>query len=121
MGLMDILNGMQNGPRGQQQQAPAGSGGGMSPMTMALLGLLAYKAIKGGGLGNILGGGGGSCRAQHRPAVHPTRAPQPRRPPEGWVTSWAVCLVEVHRLAVHPIRARQPRLHPAGWATCWAA
>ena len=57
MGLMDILNGMQNGPRGQQQQAPAGSGGGMSPMTMALLGLLAYKAIKGGGLGNILGGG----------------------------------------------------------------
>jgi len=57
MGLMDSLNGMQNGPRGQQQQTPAGSGGGMSPMTMALLGLLAYKAIKGGGLGNILGGG----------------------------------------------------------------
>jgi uncharacterized protein YidB (DUF937 family) len=54
---MDILNGMQNGPRGQQQQAPAGSGGGMSPMMMAMLGLLAYKAIKGGGLGNILGGG----------------------------------------------------------------
>ena len=55
MGLMDILNGMQNGPRGQQ--TPASSrGGGMSPMTMALLGLLAYKALKGGGLGNILGG-----------------------------------------------------------------
>jgi uncharacterized protein YidB (DUF937 family) len=52
MGLMDILNGMQNGPRGQQ--APAR--GGMSPVTMALLGLLAYKALKGGGLGNILGG-----------------------------------------------------------------
>ena len=59
MGLMDILNGMQNGPRGQQQPTPAGSGsgGGMSPMMMAMLGLLAYKAIKGGGLGNILGGG----------------------------------------------------------------
>jgi len=55
MGLMDILNGMQNGPRGQQQ-SPSGSGG-MSPMMMALLGLLAYKAIKGGGLGNMLGGG----------------------------------------------------------------
>jgi len=74
MGLMDILNGMQNGPRGQTK---AGSGG-MSPMTMALLGLLAYKAFKGmhggqpaptgaqpssvpsgaggGGLGDILGG-----------------------------------------------------------------
>jgi hypothetical protein len=42
MGLMDILNGMQNGPRG----ATGGSGGGMSPITMALIGLLAYKAIK---------------------------------------------------------------------------
>ncbi|MGB9366300.1 MAG: YidB family protein [Xanthobacteraceae bacterium] len=55
---MDILNGMQNGPRGQQRPAPAGSSsGGMSPMMMALLGLLAYKAIKGGGLSNMLGGG----------------------------------------------------------------
>jgi uncharacterized protein YidB (DUF937 family) len=45
MGLLDIINGMQNGPRGQTTSAPAGSGG-MSPMTMALVGLLAYKAIK---------------------------------------------------------------------------
>jgi uncharacterized protein YidB (DUF937 family) len=56
MGLMDILNGMQNGPRGQQSPAPAGQSGGMSPILMALLGLLAYKAVKGGGLGNMLGG-----------------------------------------------------------------
>jgi len=56
MGLMDILNGMQNGPGGARPGAPApSSGGGMSPMMMALLGLLAYKAIKGGGLGNMLG------------------------------------------------------------------
>jgi uncharacterized protein YidB (DUF937 family) len=53
MGLLDVLNGMQNGPGGQRS-----SGGGMSPMTMALLGLLAYKAYKSsGGLGNVLGGG----------------------------------------------------------------
>jgi uncharacterized protein YidB (DUF937 family) len=72
MGLLDILNGMQNGPRGQRQPG----NGGMSPITMALLGLLAYKALKsfggaqpspghpipapsghpGGGLGDILGG-----------------------------------------------------------------
>ncbi|MCC6888381.1 MAG: DUF937 domain-containing protein [Hyphomicrobiales bacterium] len=59
MGLLDILNGMQNGPRGQRQPTPPGSSsGGMSPLMMALLGLLAYKALKGGGLGNILGGGG---------------------------------------------------------------
>jgi uncharacterized protein YidB (DUF937 family) len=45
MGLLDILNGMQNGPRGQPTPAPAGSGG-MSPIAMALLGLVAYKAIK---------------------------------------------------------------------------
>jgi uncharacterized protein YidB (DUF937 family) len=59
MGLQDILNGMQNGPRGQRPPSSGGSGGGgMSPITMALLGLLAYKALKGsGGLGNIFGGG----------------------------------------------------------------
>jgi len=45
MGLLDILNGMQNGPRGQTAPAAAGSGG-MSPIAMALLGLVAYKAIK---------------------------------------------------------------------------
>ena len=48
MGLMDILNGMQNGPGGQKQPTPPGQGsGGMSPIMMALLGLLAYKAVKG--------------------------------------------------------------------------
>jgi uncharacterized protein YidB (DUF937 family) len=45
MGLLDILNGMQNGPRGQRTPHPPGSGG-MSPIAMAVLGLLAYKAIK---------------------------------------------------------------------------
>ena len=78
MGLLDVLNGMQNGPRGASR-----GGGGMSPVTMALLGLLAYKGIKavsgarpapdamappdrsGGGLGdmlrNVLGGNGGGA------------------------------------------------------------
>jgi uncharacterized protein YidB (DUF937 family) len=45
MGLMDVLNGMQHGPRGPSGPS-TGSGGGMSPMTMAILGLLAYKAVK---------------------------------------------------------------------------
>ncbi|MEP7030078.1 MAG: YidB family protein [Pseudolabrys sp.] len=80
MGLMDILNGMQNGPRGQTDP---NAKGGMSPVTMAILALLAYKGIKHmggsqapgpgtpsssttantGGLGDILGGllGGGSA------------------------------------------------------------
>lgn len=66
MGLMDILNGMQNGPRGAPQPGPAG-GGGMSPWMMAVLGLLAYKAVKGGGLGNILGGNAGSTPTQSQP------------------------------------------------------
>jgi uncharacterized protein YidB (DUF937 family) len=47
MGLADILTGMMNGPRGQRQPSSGGSGGGMSPLMMALLGLLAYKALKG--------------------------------------------------------------------------
>lgn len=42
MGLLDVLNGMQNGPRGESQPGS----GGMSPLTMALLGLLAYKAYR---------------------------------------------------------------------------
>jgi len=77
MGLLDVINGMQNGPRGQTQPS-TGSSGGMSPITMALMGLLAYKAVKNfggssaaassspsampsgaGGLGGMLGGGGG--------------------------------------------------------------
>jgi uncharacterized protein YidB (DUF937 family) len=45
MGLLDVLNGMQNGPRGPSNPS-AQSSGGMSPMTMALLGLLAWKAFK---------------------------------------------------------------------------
>jgi uncharacterized protein YidB (DUF937 family) len=80
MGLLDVLNGMRNGPGGQPSQSS--SGGGMSPITMAILALLAYKGIKhlggsqqpapgntpvntgaqrgGGGLGDILGGGRGA-------------------------------------------------------------
>jgi uncharacterized protein YidB (DUF937 family) len=57
MGLLDVLNGMQNGPGGQRAPSGGTGGGGMSPMTMALLGLLAYKAFKSsGGLGSVLGG-----------------------------------------------------------------
>jgi uncharacterized protein YidB (DUF937 family) len=52
MGLVDVLNGMQNSPRGQRTPAATpgttsgGTSGGMSPMMMAMLGLLAFKAIK---------------------------------------------------------------------------
>ena len=49
MGLADILTGMMNGPRGQRQPSSGGSGSGMSPIMMALLGLLAYKALRGRG------------------------------------------------------------------------
>jgi uncharacterized protein YidB (DUF937 family) len=47
MGLMDVLNGMQSGPRGPRAPTTSSSSsGGMSPMMMAMLGLLAYKALK---------------------------------------------------------------------------
>ena len=45
MGLLDVLNGMQQGPRGPSNPG-AQSSGGMSPLTMAILGLLAWKAVK---------------------------------------------------------------------------
>src|SRR5262249_8311132 len=59
MGLADILTGMMNGPRGQRQPSSGGSGGGMSPIMMALLGLLAYKALKGRGGQTVPSGGMG--------------------------------------------------------------
>ena len=91
MGLLDVLNGMQQGPRGPSNPS-APSSGGMSPMTMAILGLLAWKAVKhfsgsqpgaspapapssgtanagmpggtmGGGLGDVLKGGLGGLLA----------------------------------------------------------
>jgi uncharacterized protein YidB (DUF937 family) len=80
MGLLDVLNGMKNGPGGAR--GPSSASGGMSPITMAILALLAYKGLKhlgggqqsapaspgnaapqGGGLGDVLGGllGGGGA------------------------------------------------------------
>lgn len=46
MGLLDILNGMKNGPRGPSGPDSGSNTGGMSPMTMAILAMLAYKAMK---------------------------------------------------------------------------
>ena len=67
MGLMDILNGMQNGPRGQQQPPTGGApgSGGMSPIMMALLGLLTYTAVK------HIGGQPAGPGAQGRPTSGP--------------------------------------------------
>src|SRR5262245_54428930 len=46
MGLLDVINGMQQGPRGSSTPSSQSSSGGMSPITMAILGLLAWKAFK---------------------------------------------------------------------------
>lgn len=45
MGLLDVLNGMANGPGGQPDPRDASSGG-MSKLTMALLAFLGYKAYR---------------------------------------------------------------------------
>jgi uncharacterized protein YidB (DUF937 family) len=68
MGLLDVLNGMQNGPRGPSGPSTESSGGGMSPMTMAILALLAWKAVK--------HFGGSQPGAQPAPA--PSPAPSPK-------------------------------------------
>ena len=61
MGLMDILNGMQNGPGGQTDP---NAKGGMSPMTMAILALIAYKGYK----HLTAGGQGGAPAPQQMPS-----------------------------------------------------
>ena len=67
MGLLDVLNGMQNGPRGE----PAPGQGGMSKTAMALLAFLAYKAYK------------SMISSQAAPAGAPSRDPQDEREPGG--------------------------------------
>jgi hypothetical protein len=136
MGLLDILNGMQNGPRGQRQpssvDSSSGKGGGMSPIMMALLGLLAYKALKGrgsqpvapdntarpiplppggtvaagnpgGGIGDILGGLLGG-KPGRAPATNvPAGASRSSRPrPVCWLSASSVSL-------------------PSASARCWGA
>jgi uncharacterized protein YidB (DUF937 family) len=44
MGLLDVVQGMQNDPRGPRE--PGTTSGGMSKMTIALIALLGYKALK---------------------------------------------------------------------------
>jgi uncharacterized protein YidB (DUF937 family) len=67
MGLLDVLNGMQNGPRGPAKPG-APSEGGMSPMTMAILALLAWKAVK----------HFGGSQPGAAPAPAPAPAPSPK-------------------------------------------
>jgi uncharacterized protein YidB (DUF937 family) len=84
MGLLDVLNGMQQGPRGPSTPGPKSEGGGMSSMTMALLGLLAWKAVKhltaapaGGTPGpakSPAGGGSVAGKPQASPAAIPASA-----------------------------------------------
>ena len=70
MGLLDVLNGMQNGPRGPSApSSQSSSSGGMSPMTMAILGLLAWKAFK-----HLTGDQSGSAP---QPSPTPTHLPPP--------------------------------------------
>jgi uncharacterized protein YidB (DUF937 family) len=67
MGLLDVLNGMQNGPRGPSAPSDPSDKSGMSPMTMAILALLAWKAVKHFGGSQPAGGS--------QPGSAPTQAP----------------------------------------------
>jgi hypothetical protein len=68
MGLLDVISGMQHGRRGQPQPG-ARATGGMSPITMAVLGVLAYKALK-----SFSGTGIGAQRAQPGSTLRPASA-----------------------------------------------
>lgn len=66
MGLLDILNAMQNGPRGPSAPSTSSDKGGMSPITMAIMALLAYKAMQHmtGGQSQSAPAGGDACADQ---------------------------------------------------------
>src|SRR3981081_2753189 len=108
MGLLDILNGMQNGPRGQSTPSAQDSGG-MSPITMAILALLAYKAVK-----HI---GGGPPKAGPAPAASPRGGRRPRRRrrrhrpwmPGCPVAAWAAVLAIFSRAASAACSQAVPR------------
>ena len=134
MGFLDILNGMQNGPRGQSDP---NAKGGMSPITMAILALLAYKGIK-----HVTGGGQTPHRRKRQvfpaivfPAIDcpATTTPSRRTPPMAdlvadLATFWAVCSVDA---APRPAAAMSAEVSAVealaveGLATCsradWAA
>jgi uncharacterized protein YidB (DUF937 family) len=80
MGLLDVLNGMQNGPRGGEKSG--GTSNGMSPLTMGLLALLAYKALKSSG---ILGTDTSTAQT---PTPSPQNLPPANTPSAGsdWLT-----------------------------------
>jgi uncharacterized protein YidB (DUF937 family) len=72
MGLLDMLQGMTNTSSATQ----AGGRGGMSPLVMGLLGVLAYKTMRGQGpLGGMFGQGAGNTgTAPDSPGVAPESA-----------------------------------------------
>jgi uncharacterized protein YidB (DUF937 family) len=69
MGLLDVLNGMQHGPHGPSHPSTQSSGG-MSPMTMAILGLLAWKAVR-----HLTGSQPSSGQPSRQPSAPPTQIP----------------------------------------------
>src|SRR5262249_28030714 len=73
MGLLDVINGMQQGPRGPS--TPSAQGGRRAPMTMGILGLLAWKAVKHLTAGQP--GAAGQKSAPSQTGSKPAPAPSP--------------------------------------------
>lgn len=71
MGLLDVLNGMQQGSRGPSSPSEQQSGG-MSPLTMAILGLLAWKTYK-----HFSGNQQSAPNPQSAPSPTPAPSPAP--------------------------------------------
>ena len=67
MGLLDILNGIQTGPGAQAPAGRSGGGSSLSPIMIALIGLLASRMLSGGGqqqqtpAGGAAAGSGGAA------------------------------------------------------------
>ena len=100
MGLLDVLNGMQNGPRGHTDP---NSKGGMSPITMAILALLAYKGIK------HLGGGQQPAPGGNAPRLPGGNTTSADAGAAGSAISWVGCST---------VPAGRPAAPVVEWAIC---
>lgn len=86
MGLLDVLRGMSNGPRGAGAQSGRS---GVSPLAMGLLALLAYKTMKGQGpLGGLFGSGAAQGTVQGTAQGTSKATTGETEPGGGGLSSW---------------------------------
>ena len=121
MGLLDQVLGAALGGRQAGGGGPSRSGGGMNPILMAIVALLAQKAMggrnaAGGGLGGMLGGLLGGGKGDGLGGLLQAAQPTIRRAPVCRVACWPAALVDCSSNSSAPVMATS-RIRGSGLAT----